>query len=108
MERRRRFEHLFVELSVALGELVPRYALWLRIGEFGGLGKLGGSPETLSRAAAVAFCREDLQAFLGEHGLELAPRKLRRLIRAVSRFDSQHPTPEEQLKSLFERILDER
>ena len=111
MERRRRFEHLFVELSVALGELVPRYALWLRIGEFGDpdeLGEHGGSPETLSRAAAVAFCRQELQGFLGEHGLELAPRKLRRLIRAVSRFDSQHATPEEQLRSLFERILDER
>ena len=102
MERRRRFEHLFVELSVALGELAPRYALWLRIGE------RGWDPETLSRDSATAFCREDLSAFLAEHGLQLAPRQLRHLVRAVSHFDASQRTPEERLSALFERTLGER
>ena len=99
---RRRFDHLFVELSVALGTLAPRYALWLRTGEF------GASAEVSDREALVAFCREDLQAFLAEHGLALAPRQLRRLARAVSRFDPRHLTPEEQLTALLERGLSER
>ena len=99
---RRRFDHLFVELSVALGELAPRYALWLRIGE------LGWTPETLGRDAVIAFCREDLTQFLGDHGLRLAPRKLRRLIRAVARFDPRYPTPEERMHALFERTLGDR
>ena len=99
MERRRRFEHLFVELSVALGELAPRYALWLRIAES------RGDPEELSSDSVSAFCREDLSAFLTEHGLALAPRKLRRLIATVSKFDASQRTPEEQLTALFERTL---
>lgn len=99
---RRRFDHLYVELSVALGELVPRYALWLRIGE------LGGNPETLERDAALSFCREHLQTFLAEHALALSARALKRLVRAVARFDPRQPTPEEQLSGLFERILGER
>jgi len=96
---RRRFEHLFVELSVALGECVPRYALWLRIGE------LGWSPGALSQDAAVAFCRQDLPGFLAEHGLSLTPRRHRRLIRSVSRFDPQVRTPDEELNALFERMV---
>ena len=95
---RRRFEHFFVELSVALGELAPRYALWLRIGE------LGLNPESLGREAVTGFCRRDLQPWLAEHGLNLAPRKLRRLIRAVSRFDPRYLTPEERMTALFQRI----
>ena len=99
---RRRFEHLFVELSVALGELAPRYALWLRIGE------IGCNPDSLDREAAVAFCREDLRPFLAEYGLTLSARQFRRLVRSVSRFDPRRLSPEEQMAALFERILDER
>ena len=99
---RRRFDHLFVELSVALGELAPRYALWLRLAE------LGWTPETLRRDAVIAFCRQDLSGFLADHGLRLAPRKLRRLIRSVARFDPRYPTPEERMNALFERSLGER
>ena len=99
---RRRFQHLFVELSVALGELAPRYALWLRIGE------LGWEPETLGRDAVVAFCREDLEPFLREHDLALSRWKFRRLVRAVSRFDPRYPTPEERMNALFDRTVGQR
>ena len=65
---RRRFDHLFLELSVALGALAPRYALWLRIHEFGELGapgepreldELGCCADTLGREELVASCLSD-------------------------------------------------
>jgi hypothetical protein len=95
---RRRFEHLFMELSVALGELAPRYALWLRLGE------LAESAETLSREEAVTFCREGLRPFLAEHGHSLTTRQLRRLAQAVSVFDPREPTAEDHVTALFERL----
>jgi hypothetical protein len=98
---RRRFEHLFVELSVALGELAPRYALWLRVGEF------AESAEALDREAAVAFCREGLQPFLAEHDHSLSARQLRRLVRVVSRYDPLQATAEEQMSALFGRAVGE-
>ena len=105
---RRRFDHLYVELSVALGELAPRYALWLRVAELGDKPELVGKPERRERDAAVSFCREELGTFLAEHDLHLATRPLRRLVRAVSRYDPEHPTPEEQLTGLFHRVMGER
>ena len=98
---RRRFEHLYAELSVALGERAPRYALWLRLGEF------ADSADTLSQQAAVAFCREGLKPFLAEHGRRLSARQLRRLLRVVSRYDPRQPSAEEQVSALFQRVAGE-
>ena len=85
MVGRRRFEHLVVELSVAVGRLIPRYALWLTLGE------LGWNPEALSREAVMSFCDEHLEQFLNDHSMSLAPRKARRLRRCLERFDpAQH------------------
>ena len=58
--QRRRFEHLYEELSLALGELAPRYSLWLHLGE------IGCDPDALEAAAVVRFCRDDLELFLFE------------------------------------------
>lgn len=91
---RRGFDHLHAELSVQVGRLVPRYALWLRLAE------LGLDPERLSRAGALAFCRLHLGAFLREHGLALGAREAQRLWRAVARLDPAHPAPHER----FERL----
>jgi hypothetical protein len=88
---RRRFDHLVLELSLALDECVPRYALWLRLHEE------GFDPEALDRDAALAFCRDPLERFLEELGLELPPRRLRRLRRAVDRFDPELGTPYERI-----------
>jgi hypothetical protein len=84
---RRRFDQLWVELSVALGQRVPRYALWLRMHEH------GWDPEDLSREGALAFCGAPLSGFLWERGLALGPRTRRRLERSVARFDPNVPTP---------------
>ncbi len=93
---RRRFEHLYTELSVALGRLAPRYALWLRMGE------RGLDPDRLSRGDAVAFCRRELSVFLGEHDLELSALQLRRLDQVVGHFDPRVPTPYEHMTRLGE------
>jgi hypothetical protein len=87
--RRRRFEFLYEELSLRLGRLAPRYALWLRLRE------TGADPESLSRADALRFSERELPAFLAEHGLGLDPRDLRSLVRAVARHDPAVRTPAE-------------
>lgn len=87
---RRVFDHLHAELSVGVGRLVPRYALWLRLRE------AGLDPERLSREQALGFCRRHLGAFLAELGLALAPRPARRLEREIGRFDPARPTPYER------------
>lgn len=86
---RRGFEHLFAEISVRLGRLAPRYALWLRLRE------LDFDPEQLTRAQAVAFCRTHLAGFLREHGLVLSERAIQRLVRTVARHDPQRPSAAE-------------
>jgi len=92
---RKRFDHLVVELSVSVGRVVPRYALWLLLQE------LGHDPDTLSREAVLAFHDEQLEAFLAEHGLGLAGREGRRLRRSFERYDPAYPTPYETMERLF-------
>ena len=87
---RRRFEHLRIEISVAVGVPIPRYPLWLRLKES------GMDPEALTRGAALAFCEGPLADFLASQGVLLAPRHQRRLLRSVARFDAEHSTPEER------------
>jgi hypothetical protein len=92
---RRRFENLVVELSVAAGHLVPRYALWLRLQE------LGLDPIGLERADMLRFVDGHLSSFLAEHGLALENRVQRRLRGRLARFDPRYPTPEETIQRLF-------
>jgi hypothetical protein len=82
---RRRFDHLFEEISVRIGRLAPRYALWLRLRELG------------MDADRLSFCRDHLDAFLREHELALAPRQARDLLRSVARHDPALRTPAEWL-----------
>lgn len=89
---RRRFDHLVVELSVALERRVPRYALWLELHE------RGVDPEQLGREDAIAFCREGLEAFLAARGWALGRRARRRLEREIARFQPALPTPYERME----------
>jgi hypothetical protein len=93
--QRRGFDHLFAELSVAAGRIVPRYALWLRIGE------QGFDPALLSRDDVLAFSRDQLPGFLAEHDIALQPRSARRLARRLRGFDPMRPTPEEHLARMI-------
>lgn len=95
---RRGFDHFHAELSVEIGRLVPRYALWLRMQE------TGCEPATLSAREALHFMATDLDAFLGAEGLELTQRAKRRLERRVRRFDPRHPTPYETMQRMFSGV----
>jgi hypothetical protein len=92
--RRRRFDHLFAEASVAADRLLPRFELWMEFHE------AGLDPEALSRAAVVDCGRARLPGFLATRGLGIAPRAARRLEREVARFDPRHPTPYERFAAL--------
>jgi hypothetical protein len=89
--RRRRFDHLTLELSLALDRNLPRYPLWLAFKE------LGVDPDYLTREVVIEFCDEHLSDFLAHLGHSLSPRKLRRLQRAVARFDPELLTPYERM-----------
>lgn len=86
---RRRFDHLVVELSVAVGCALPRYALWLRMRE------CGLNPEDPSKEELLAFCDVPVTAFLAERGFYLPIRARRRLLRAIQQFDPTVLTPYE-------------
>jgi hypothetical protein len=90
---RTRFDHLAAEVSVAVGVASPRYPLGLRLHE------LGADPESLSRDDAVDFCAGPLVHFLIDQGYWLSPRERRRLVRTVSRFDPDLPTPAERFSA---------
>ena len=92
---RRSFDHLHAELSVEIGRLVPRYALWIRLQE------LGLTPGDLARADVLHFVRDALDAFLQAEGLKLADRRRRRLERRLRRFDPAVPTPYETMERIF-------
>jgi hypothetical protein len=88
---RRRFDHLAAELSVALGMLVPRHALWL-----------AAALHLASARSTAAFCDAPLDAFLAGAQLHPLPSRERaRLRRAVARFDAARRTPEEILGAIF-------
>ncbi len=92
--RRRRFEHLIIELSLALGRRVERYPLWLALRE------CGFDPESLGASDVDRFCGAPLDAWLDERGWTLSDRRRRRLMRALRRFDPGQPTPEDFMRRL--------
>jgi len=94
MTSRRRFNHLFEELSVAIGCVAPRYALWLHLQEH------GLDPEGLHRHEVLDFVDQNLTGFLAEHGLSLSARRQASLRRQLQRFDARHPTPYETMERL--------
>jgi hypothetical protein len=89
--QRRRFDHLMLELSLALDRNVPRYPLWIAFKE------RGANPEFLTRGAVLEFCDEHLSEVLAPLGHSLTPRKARRLRRLVARFDPALSTPYERM-----------
>ena len=92
---RRWFNHLFTELSVASGQIVPRYELWLRIGD------LGVDPARLERGDVFSFCDEHLPAFLSEHQLAMSKRSHRKLLQSLRSFDPAQLSPEEHMARMI-------
>lgn len=94
--RRRCFDHLHAELSVEIGSLVPRYALWIAVQE------AGLDPDRLESSELTRFLDAHLSGFLGDVGLSLTPRRLLRLQRRIGRFDPSVPTPYETMQRIFD------
>ncbi len=93
--RRRCFDHLHAELSVEIGRLVPRYALWISLQE------AGYDPDALAAHQLRRYLDERLGAFLLSEDLELTPKRLERLRRRLRRFDPNVPTPYETMQRIF-------
>lgn len=91
---RRRFEHLFAELSVACGRIVPRFRLWLCLHE------RDASPDSLSLRDVLDFCDDGVEPFLAAEGLSLSRWRLRKLRRAIFGFDPELTSPDEILARL--------
>jgi hypothetical protein len=89
--QRKRFDHLILELSLALDRNIPRYPLWIAFKE------RGANPEFLTRNAILDFCDLHLAEVLAHLGHTLTPRKARRLRRLVARYDPTLPTPYERM-----------
>lgn len=88
---RRYFEHLYNEISVAVGRRISSYALWLLVWES------GGDPDQLSPEHARVFVENHLPSLLAEEGCPLEGRARKRLEKRLLRFDPRHPTPAEWL-----------
>lgn len=92
--QRRTFDHVYIEICLALDCRVSRYGLWLVIWE------QGGDPDALSREQVRRFVDGGLDAFLDGQaaGGGLGARARRRLARRLLRFDGRFPAPEEWLE----------
>lgn len=99
---RRRFEHLVMELSLAVEQTIPRYRLWLRLHDF------GWDPENLELEHAVAFCKGPLKIFLAESGLQMSARASRHMRKEVGRFDPNILTPYDRMAEMSERSSTEK
>ncbi|RIK89355.1 MAG: hypothetical protein DCC71_26010 [Proteobacteria bacterium] len=87
--RRPRFDHLAEEISIRIGKLAPRHALWLRMRE------CGLDPDRLTRDDALAACEEIVPGVLREHGWSWSERDTRAVLRAVARHDPSVRSPAE-------------
>lgn len=85
----RYFEHLFAEISVAMGFRASRYDLWLAVWSH------CGDPVELSRSSTERFLASGLDSFLTEEGASLSPSAKAKLSKTLLRFDPTHRTPEE-------------
>ena len=91
---RKLFNRLFVELSVAIGKRVPRYALWLELHD------LGWNPESLRVTEALAFCDGPMDGFLTDREMQISKHARNRLRRELAKFDPTRPLPQEILDRL--------
>jgi hypothetical protein len=91
---RRVFNRLVVEISLAVGHCVSRYALWVYVRE------LGIDPEQMSVQDAQGFCGAPLRRFLAAQGLRLEPGDLRRLERQLCHINPYRADPYDRLARL--------
>ena len=88
---RRVFNRLVVEISLAVGHCVSRYALWVYLREH------GIDPEQMTKHDTERFCGAPLRRYLVAQGLRLEPGELRRLEQQIGAINPYRPDPYDPL-----------
>lgn len=89
---RRVFNRLVVEVSLAVGHFISRYALWVYMHEH------DFDPEQMTSKDAARFCGVPLRRFLAEQGVRLDPGGLQRLERQIRRINPYRADPYDRVE----------
>jgi hypothetical protein len=89
---RRVFNRIVIEISLSVGYLVSRYALWVYLHE------LEIDPEQMTVEDAARFCGVPLERFLAAQGIRLEPGEERRLEKRIRRINPYRPDPYDRLE----------
>jgi hypothetical protein len=84
---RRVFNRLVIEISLAVGYYVSRYALWVYMHE------LEIDPEQMTAQDVRGFCGPHLRRFLAAQGILLEPGELRKLERQIREINPYRADP---------------
>jgi hypothetical protein len=89
---RRVFNQLVVEISLAFGHCISRYALWVYLHE------LDVDPEQMTARDAANLCGVRLRRFLASQGLRIEPGELLRLERRIRAINPYRPDPYDRVE----------
>ncbi len=94
---RRVFNRLVIEISLAVGYYVSRYALWVYMHE------LEIDPEQMTAQDVRGFCGPRLRRFLAAQGIRLEPGELHKLERQIRGINPYRPDPYDRIEGV-ERV----
>jgi hypothetical protein len=94
---RRVFNRLVIEISLAVGHCVSRYALWMTMHE------LDIDPEQMTAQDAAGFCGAPLRRFLAAQGIRLEPGELHRLEKQIRGINPYRADPYDRIDGM-ERV----
>jgi hypothetical protein len=94
---RRVFNRLVIEISLAVGHCISRYALWMYVHE------LDLDPEEMTAQDAAGLCGLPLRRFLAAQAIRLEPGELRRLESRIRKINPYRADPYDRVDGM-ERV----
>ena len=94
---RRVFNRLVIEISLAVGHCISRYALWMYVHE------LELDPEQMTAQDAAELCGTPLRRFLATQGIRLEPGELHKLESQIRRINPYRADPYDRVDGM-ERV----
>jgi hypothetical protein len=91
---RRVFNRLVIEISLAVGHFISRYALWMYVHE------LDLDPEEMTAQDAAALCGVPLRRFLATQAIRLEPGELRRLESRIRKINPYRADPYDRVDGM--------
>jgi hypothetical protein len=91
---RRVFNRLVIEISLAVGHCISRYALWMYVHE------LDLDPEEMTAEDAAGLCGVPLRRFLASQAIRLDPVQLRRLEGRIRRINPYRADPYDRVDGM--------